>query len=426
MKSAIDGSLQASAAPGAAEKAFVVFVLLLSLGVFQNLSVTGPIETQNMGSLGMQILWSLVYLVTLALYFRNCGRPLRTLFFVSPLIAVVSFAGASVFWSQDPQLSLRRSIALGLTLVFGVYLASRFNPREQFRLLAWSFAFCIIFSFIFELLDLNPSQGYPGWYGVFDIKNQLGQNMVVSAMVFWFWRKLEPKHRALANTGFLASVSLLALSLAMTAVSVFAVLIVLLPYLQWTLRKSVRRVVGGMTVLLAAGTVSLIYALTHLDYVTGLLGKDAALTGRLPLWIVSAVMAVRRPWLGYGFSAFWLPDEGYIQRIWQLLGWMPPQAHNGVLELWLELGLVGTVLFLSVFAYYVARALHFLRHNPEPAAAWPIMFLMFLFLTNLTTAFFLVANGLDFVLFVAIAATMYTQEREVRASRLATPRLNCV
>jgi exopolysaccharide production protein ExoQ len=403
------------------EKAFVVLVLLLSLGAFTNLTITGSIETQNMGSLGMQILWSLVYLVTLVLYFRNCGNPLRTLFFVFPIIAVVTFAFASVLWSQDSALTARRSIALALTVVFGVYFAARFSQKEQFRLLAWAFGVCIIFSFIFELFALNPSQGIPGWYGVFDIKNQLGQDMVISALVFWFWRKLEPEHRALAYTGCLASVALLALSRAMTAVSVFAVLVVLLPYLRWTMRKSVRRVVGGVTFLVGAGTIALQYALTHVDYVTGLLGKDPAMTGRLPLWIVSVVMAVRRPWLGYGFNAFWLPDEAYTQRIWHMLSWMPPQAHNGVLELWLELGIVGTVLFLSVFAYYFSRALLFLRHNPGPAAAWPIMFLMFLFFTNLTTAFYLVPNGLDFILFVAIAAALYPRGRENPVGGLAAP-----
>jgi O-antigen ligase len=413
--------ITSSTGPGQIEKAFVVLVLLLSLGAFTNLTITGSIESQNMGSSGMQILWSLVYLVTLVLYFRKCGNPLRTLFSVFPIIAVVTFAFASVLWSQDSALTARRSIALALTLVFGVYFAARFSQKEQFRLLAWAFGVCIIFSFIFELFGVNPSEEIPGWYGVFDIKNQLGQDMVISALVFWFWKKLEPEHRALANTGCLASVALLALSLAMTAVSVFAVLIVLMPYLQWTMRRSVRRMLGGLTFLVGAGIVTLQYVVTHLDYVTGLLGKDPALTGRVPLWIVSVLMAVRRPWLGYGFSAFWLPDEGYTQRIWHLLSWMPPQAHNGVLELWLELGLVGTVLFLSVLAYYFARALHFLRHSSGPVAAWPIMFLMFLFFTNLTTAFYLVPNGLDFILFVAIAANLYPRDREIPAGGLAAP-----
>jgi exopolysaccharide production protein ExoQ len=414
-----------SPAPGKAEKAFVVLVLLLSLGAFMNLTITGPIETQNVGMLGMQILWSFLYVLTLVLYLHNCGTPLRTLFIVSPLIAVVAFAFASVFWSQDPALTLRRSIALGLSLVFGVYFASRFSRKEQLRLLAWACGVCIVFSFLFELLGLNPSEGTPGWYGVFDIKNELGQAMVLSVLVFLFWKKVEPEHRALATAGFVASVTLLALSLAMTAVVVFAVLMVLLPYLQWTLRKSMRRMVGGITFLLAAGTVSALYMGTHLEEVTGVLGKDPTLTGRVPLWIISAVMALQRPWLGYGFNAFWLPDQTYTSRIWHLLTWMPPQAHNGVLELWLELGVVGTGLYFLVFAYYVARALSFSRHNSEPAAAWPMAFLILIFLANLTTAFFLQGNNIYFILYVALATSMYTKGSKTRvANRLAIPRQN--
>jgi len=401
--------ITSSTGPGQTEKAFVVLVLLLSLGVFTNLTITGRIETQNMGMLGMQILWSFVYVVTLVLYSRNCGKPLRTLFSVSPLIAVVTFAFASVLWSQDQALTLRRSIALALTFVFGVYFASRFSQKEQFRLLAWAFGFCITFSFIFELFGLNPSQGIPGWYGVFDIKNELGQAMVLSALVFLFWKKVEHDQRALANVGFVASVILLALSKAMTAVVVFAGLMILLPYLQWTLRKDVYRAVGGIV----AGTFSGIYLATHREQATGFIGKDPALTGRVPLWIVAVVMAFQRPWLGYGFNAFWLPAQTYTPRIWQLLHWMPPQAHNGVLELWLELGLVGTGLFLFAFAYYTTKALKFAHHSSEPAATWPIMFLVMLFLGNLTTAFFLQGNNIYFMLYVALATTMYTKESQI-------------
>lgn len=64
-------SLQTATAPGNAEKAFVILVLLLSLGAFMNLTVTGPIQTQNMGMLGMEILWSFLYVITLVLYFRD-------------------------------------------------------------------------------------------------------------------------------------------------------------------------------------------------------------------------------------------------------------------------------------------------------------------------------------------------------------------
>jgi exopolysaccharide production protein ExoQ len=401
-------SLRSAGEPGFAEKAFVVFVLLLSLGAFQNLSVKGPIETQNMGMVGMQILWSVVYLITWALCSRSCGKPLRSVVLVAPLSAVVVFALASVLWSQAPALTVRRSIALLLTLVFGVYFASRFTRKQQFRLLAWAFAICIVFSFVFELLDLNPSEGSPGWYGVFDIKNTLGQNMVLAAMVFWFWKRVDPEQKVLATAGFCASVALIVLSLSATAFVVFALLMVLLPYLEWTQRRSRRRAVMGTSFLIAAGTWLLVYCFTHLYEVTAVLGRDPALTGRVPLWIASAAMALQRPFFGYGFNAFWLPDQTYLPRMWHLLTWMAPQAHNGLLELWLELGLMGVGLFLVVFAYYVTRALQCLRRNADPGAAWPIIFLAFVFLTNLTTAFFLVSNSIYFILYAAIAKSLYT------------------
>ncbi len=416
------GNLESSAAPGNAEKAFAFLVLLLSLGAFLNLTITGPGWTQNTGMLGMQILWSFLYVITLMLFFRHCAKPVRTLFIVYPLIAVLGFAFVSVLWSQAPGLTLRRATALGLSLIFGVYLASRFSQKEQFRLLAWAFGVCIVFSFFFELLGLNPSQGYPGWYGVFDIKNELGQAMVLSALVFLFWKKVEPQHKTLAQTGLLASVLLLALSRGMTAVVVFVVLMVLLPYLRWTLRKSTRGVVGGITFLLGAGALSVFYMATHLEDVTAFLGKDPDLTGRVPLWIVVTVMALQRPWLGYGFSAFWLPDEAYTSRIWRLLTWSAPQAHNGILELWLELGLIGSALFFLVFAYYVTKALSFSRQNPGPAATWPIAFLIFIFLANLTTAFFLQGNNIYFILYVALATTMCgNRSKTLVANRLDIP-----
>jgi len=276
--------------------------------------------------------------------------------------------------------------------------------------------------FLFRVLGLNPSQGYPGWYGVFDIKNELGQAMVLSALVFLFWKKVEPQHKTLAQAGLVASVLLLGLSRGMTALVVFVVLMALLPYLRWTLRKSRRGLVGGITFLLSAGALSVFYMATHLEDVTALLGKDPDLTGRVPLWIVVIVMALQRPWLGYGFNAFWLPDQAYTSRIWRLLTWTPPQAHNGILELWLELGAIGTGLFFLVFAYYVAKALSFSRQNPGPDSTWPIAFLIFLFLANLTTAFFLQGNNIYFILYVALATTMYRKGREtLAAQRLATP-----
>jgi O-antigen ligase len=385
------------------EKAFVVIVLLLSLGAFANFTVTGPIQTQNMGMLGMQVLWSSLYLIMLALYLRNCSEPLLNLFRTRPFMILLAFTFLSTMWSDAPGLTIRRSIALSLTFVFGAYLASRFTLKEQFRLLAWAFAICIVFSFVFELLGLNPSEGIPGWYGVFFHKTELGRNFALGALVFLFWKRVEPDHGKLALLGFTLSAILVFLSRDVTSLVTLFVLLIVFPYVERVIRWSIPRAVAAMVALSMFGGLSMLYVREHLGEVTGLLGKDPQLTGRLPLWILSVAMALRRPWLGYGFSAFWLPDYASTQKIWHILGWMPPHAHNGVLELWLELGLIGTGIFMLIYVHYCLRAIRLLRQSRESVATWPLVFLLFFFITNFTESFFVTTNSIFFLLYVTSA-----------------------
>lgn len=403
-------TVRASLSVGRAERTFVVFLLLFSSRAFTSLWTVPGQPQEAAGMPVMQVLWTLVYLVILYLFFRHCGQPLRKFFSVWPLIALCVFAMTSMVWSEAPALTFRRSVALMLTVLFGVYFASRFSLKEQLRLLAWTCAICIVFSFIFGVLGLGNSvdawQGVPGWYGIFEQKNALGRMMVLSSLVFLFWRRTEPEHRRLANIGLLGSVVLIGLSRSMTSVVVFALLMILLPYLRWTVRKGTRWMVTGVLLLVAAGASSLLYVATHLEQVTGLLGKSVTLTGRIQIWILSTVMALRRPWLGYGYNAFWLPSEWFTVSIWHVMGWDVPHAHDGLLELWLEIGLVGVGLFLVVFIYYVLKAIQFLHQSRDAvAAAWPLVILLFQLLSNITEADLLSRNSIFFSLFVAAAFT---------------------
>lgn len=404
-------------APGRIEKFFVVLVLLLSTGAFFNLVMPSFQErTDASGLIVMQILWSVIYVVTLYLFFSKCQDRRGAISSIWPLAALCAFAFASVFWSDAPGLTFRRSVALMLTLFFGMYFASRFSMKEQLRLLAWTFGIGIAFSLPFGLLGLGASvdaeRNVPGWYGIFTQKNQLGYMMVLSTLVFLFWGRIEPAQRRLARAAFVASLVLLVLSRSMTAAVTIALLLVLLPYLRWTLQKKAGWMVAGITSILAGGTGLLMYVATHLEQVTGMLGRSATLTGRVPLWILSVAVALRRPWLGYGYDAFWRPDDPVVQRIWQLLHWQPPHAHNGLLELWLEIGLVGMGLFLLIFAHYLSGALRFMRSDSGPASAWPLLFFLFVFCANLTEPFFLARNSIYFILYVATAAVTTTSRSE--------------
>jgi exopolysaccharide production protein ExoQ len=403
---ATEVTLVASTGAGSAERAFVVLVLLCSTGAFAS-AWTVPGETQHTsGMFVMQILWSMAYAVTIYAFFRHCKQPLHAFLAQWPLVALCALAIASIFWSQAPGLTFRRSMALTLTLVFGIYFASRFRLREQFRLLAWTFGTCIVFSFAFGMLGLGMSvdadKGVPGWYGIFVQKNDLGEIMVLSALVFHFWKKAEPEHKRIANAGLIGSIALIGLSRSMTSVVVFGLLMILLPYLRWTVKKPVRWMVSGIAILLAAGSMSLLYVATHLEQITGFLGRSATLTGRVQIWILSTVMALRRPWLGYGYNAFWLPSEWFTVRIWHAMNWDAPHAHNGLIEIWLELGAIGVGFFLIAFLYYLVRALLHSRKGGK-ASIWPVVFLVYMFLNNLTESNLLSRNTIYFILLATTA-----------------------
>ena len=72
--------------------------------------------------------------------------------------------------------------------------------------------------------------------------------------------------------------------------------------------------------------------------------------GRTDIWVLVMRSIAKRPLLGYGYYAFWQGLKGESGNIIVAAHWVFGYAHNGVLEIWLQLGLVGTALsFVTLF-----------------------------------------------------------------------------
>ncbi len=106
---------------------------------------------------------------------------------------------------------------------------------------------------------------------------------------------------------------------------------------------------------------TLLIILLSPDLILDLLGKDATLTGRTDLWYFVNIYISQRPLLGWGFSAFWSQTNPAANEISMSLGWSIPEAHNGLLELLLEVGGIGTSLFAIVFVRNIWIAIRCLR-----------------------------------------------------------------
>jgi exopolysaccharide production protein ExoQ len=360
--------------PGIGERAFTVLILLLSTGAFMCL-VTVPGQASDEPGIAGKLVAGSIYLIICLLLARHCGF-WRTIWRGRWVIALASVAILSTLWSEDPSISLRKGVSVGATALVGLYFASRYSMGEQIRLLARMCAITMVCSLVFGLLGLGQSiDGAVGWYGIYVQKNQLGKMAVMSALVFWSLTKTDARGRWAGRVGILLSLTLLYLSNSMTAVIVLPLLFGLEILLR-AFRRSRRLGVALFGFGAVLGVAVLRWGLMNMQSAAGAVGRDLSLTGRVQVWIYSTFMALQRPWLGYGYYAFW---EGFVT--------------------------------------YVRRAISFLDWN-YPDSSWPLMYLAFIFLYNLTESTLLVPNSIFWVLY---AATAFSVSAESESSFVRIP-----
>jgi len=107
-------------------------------------------------------------------------------------------------------------------------------------------------------------------------------------------------------------------------------------------------------VALALSALVVLLPLTTTATVTGLVGEDATLTGRTDIWALSVEAIGDRPLLGHGYEAFWQRSDT-AERIRAREGWDVPSAHNGLLDVGLDLGVVGMLLAALVLGSVVVQ-----------------------------------------------------------------------
>jgi O-antigen ligase len=379
-----------------------------------------------------QVILGATYLIAcILLTYRG---QLKLLFKDPYLVGIVGLCVISAAWSVDPGVTLRRSIALVGTSLFGVYLASRFTFSQQLKILAGTLGLCALLSIGFAILapqyGVMQSEYAGAWRGVWDHKNLLGRMMILGAISFLLLATTHRKKAWIWWTGFAVSVGVLAMSRSMTSVVVFAGLLMALPVfgmLRWSSlrwRKSFIPpliVFGGVAII---GFAALLFVEPHyISDIMRALGRDKTLTGRTEIWSIVLYMISRRPWLGYGYGAFWLDTGKEANDVWTEVGWQPPHSHNGYLEVCLAIGLVGLLVFLLASGTALKRAIRWIRDVELAEAYWPLTYLTFLLLYNFTEPTILKHNSVFWVLYVTTVVSLRNYQREPKTREVAEKRL---
>jgi O-antigen ligase len=140
------------------------------------------------------------------------------------------------------------------------------------------------------------------------------------------------------------------------------------------------------------------------------LGKDPTLTGRKVTWNL-LVSWPTNPWVGQGFESFWLGDR--LKQIRKALDDFPiNEAHNGYLEVYLNLGWAGIGFIVLLLLTGYKRVICGIRGNPRKASVFLGFFLCTLFYSFTEAAFRLMNVAWIFLLLtVAAGSTSRTFQR---------------
>jgi O-antigen ligase len=273
-----------------------------------------------------------------------------------PILLFFSYCALSTLWSDYPGAAFRHWVRSSGDLVMVLIVLTDFEPVAALKRVLARTGFVLIPLSVL-LIKYYPDLGraYSNdwelmYTGVTDHKNSLGALCMVLGLGF-LWRFLErcrtkgEPHRGrhlLANGAILALVIwLLWMANSVTSSSCFLMASALMAVTS--LSAPGRKL--GVVHLLVAALVSLSLFALFFDPEGGLvesLGRNPTLTGRTAIWHQVLGLA-RNPVFGTGFESFWLGNR--IQAIWDNnVGDMLNEAHNGYLEVYLNLGWCGVTL----------------------------------------------------------------------------------
>jgi exopolysaccharide production protein ExoQ len=292
------------------------------------------------------------------------------------LMAFVLYCFIAIFWSDFPFVAFKRWIKILGHPVMALIVFTEPDPAEALKRLIKRSAYVLI------PVSILFIKYYPAWGRNFDEWTGLPSNTGINAgkngmgcvcMIlgfFFFWQLLQtwrsPRGVARRNELLLIGTFLLMILYLFrklhSATAFLSLLSGILITIVVGMRVVNKRLIGTYVILGALLLVVAELAFGLIGHVVELTQHGDTLAGRAELWRELLAMQAN-PLFGVGFESFWL--GGRLEALWEARWWRPTEAHNGYLETYLNLGLVGLFLLAGVIIATFRKIRLELLTNPE-------------------------------------------------------------
>ena len=272
----------------------------------------------------------------------------------------------SMFGTSDIKEQLISCIRFSVTALFVLWLCEHLSMENiltvtyhaQICYVAAALAFSVLFPGYYD----RPWGQELAFLGMEDTKNVTAQVLCFGILMQLLLWKVKADNRKAVSRFFIPFLIVQIVlmiwsdgrSALLTCVAVAAVI--------FFFSDRIRMNLGLVCVLVSV--LFLIAAMTILPMMEPLLnaiGKDASLSGRIPLWTqILEVIRTNHTMEGYGYGHFWrdkrafdLIHAGFSNQ--NFMSHMTAGAHNNILELWLNTGLIGLnaffVMLIAAFSH---------------------------------------------------------------------------
>ena len=356
------------------------------------------------------------------------------------LIVLFIYMALSVVWSNFPAISFRRCVRSMGTLAMVLVVLTEHDPLGAMRALLRRVYLVFIPLSIVAIKyfrNIGVMYDYSGneemWTGLAVHKNNLGQVAMCSGLVST-WQVLQNWARKRLTLDLLLLVLTLWLlrgsknSHSSTAIVGFIIGVAVLFGLQFIKKRAARakRTIVVALIALVAFSPLVYLALeafntTPVGLVLSATGRDLTLTDRTLLWTDVLNNAAKNPVLGVGFGAFWVGHIGYDMYPlpnWsrKTPGWRPGEGHDGFIDVYVDLGVIGVVLVLLVVGSAFAGAFNDLENEFE-LGRLRLTLLLSVVLNNVTESSFLKGTHSLWFVFLLVAVNVPRSARWVRSRR---------
>jgi exopolysaccharide production protein ExoQ len=389
--------------------------LSLWLGMAPNFQGVDATQAYVDGSPIDRNVFIFLLLLALAVLIARSGRVGQLLRKNVLILLYFSFCAVSIIWSDFPFVALKRFIKAIGDLAMVLIILTESDPWAALKRLLTRLGF-LLFPLSILFFKYYPAIGRRltmSWTleatGVTTQKNELGLDCMMYGVLFlWMivsvYRNRENPGRRRRLFAYATIIGMIIWLLNQCNSTTSITGLVSAGGVMWfASRPSRKPAVVHVLVLAVLGL-----AVTALFFNPGggmleALGKDPTLTGRTQIW--GLVLGLHtNPLVGTGFESFWLGPR--LDKMRTALPNFPiNEAHNGYLEVYLNLGWAGVFFIALLLVTGYKRVISGIRRNPEKASLFLGFFLCMLFYSFTEAAFRMMTIAWVFLLLVIVAGS---------------------